>query len=29
MVMSGMISETWDGFWLGIWLGHVEVGFTR
>jgi hypothetical protein len=30
MVMSGMdphmISETWDGFWLSFWLGHVEVG---
>jgi hypothetical protein len=32
-VMSGMdphmISETWDGFCLSFWLGHVEVGFTR
>jgi hypothetical protein len=30
MVMSSMdphmISETWDGFWLSLWLGHVEVG---
>jgi hypothetical protein len=29
-VMSGMdphmISETWDGFWLSLWLGHVKVG---
>jgi hypothetical protein len=29
-VMSGMdphmISETWDGFWLSLWLGCVEVG---
>jgi hypothetical protein len=30
MVMSGMephlISGTWDGFWLSLWLGCVEVG---
>jgi hypothetical protein len=30
MVMSGtdphMISETWDGFWLSLWLGCVKVG---
>jgi hypothetical protein len=29
-VMSGidphMISETWDGFWLSLWLGCFEVG---
>jgi hypothetical protein len=29
-VMSGMdphmISGTWDGFWLSLWLGCVEVG---
>jgi hypothetical protein len=21
-----MISGTWDGFWLSLWLGCVEVG---
>jgi hypothetical protein len=21
-----MISGTWDGFWLCLWLGRVEVG---
>jgi hypothetical protein len=21
-----MISETWDGFWLSFWFGHVKVG---
>jgi hypothetical protein len=30
MVMSGMdphmISGTWDGFWLSLWFGCVEVG---
>jgi hypothetical protein len=30
MVMSGMdphmISGTWDGFWLSLWLGCVKVG---
>jgi hypothetical protein len=30
MVISGMdphmINETWDGFWLSLWLGCVEVG---
>jgi hypothetical protein len=30
MIMSGMdphmISGTWDGFWLSLWLGCVEVG---
>jgi hypothetical protein len=29
-VMNGMdphmISGTWDGFWLSLWLGCVEVG---
>jgi hypothetical protein len=32
-VMSGMyphmISETWDGFCLNLWLGYVEMGFIR
>jgi hypothetical protein len=30
MVMSNMdphmISGTWDGFWLSLWLGCVKVG---
>jgi hypothetical protein len=33
MVMSSMdphmISGTWDGFWLSLWLGSVEVGLFR